>query len=46
MYSPPKIGGLGGRSSTFARGLFNLIAGLYNYEQRLSSGEAISNFYE
>jgi hypothetical protein len=25
---------------------FNLIAGLYNYELRLSSGEQISNFYE
>jgi hypothetical protein len=25
---------------------FNLIAGLYNYELRLSSGEPISNFYD
>ena len=25
---------------------FNLIAGLYNYERRLSSAETISNFYD
>jgi hypothetical protein len=25
---------------------FNLIAGLYNYELRLSSNQAISNFYD